>query len=110
MTETAPKTRIARPKRPEAGQVRLKDKPSDYTGADAPERVFFVNLWFMKYGTTDKFQGAALFISILLLILFVILAIISAIRPEASLIDKAFSWVGSTFLVVVGAAIGRSTK
>lgn len=90
---------------------RKLDKPTDYTGGDpAAGRVLVINLGFFKYGTSDRFQGAAILMSVILLGLVATLLIASILAdiPD-NRFDKIFSWLGSAFLLVVGVAIGRAT-
>lgn len=95
-------------KRPTTVDESSKDTPADYTGKDAPERVFHFNLGFLKFGTSDKIQGAAVLLSILILI--VICGVFAAGLSNSSnpWIEKAFGWLSSAFLFVVGVAVGRS--
>lgn len=91
---------------------RKLDDP-DYTAdTPAPGRILVISLPFFKYGTSDRFQGAAVLLSIVLLGVIAILLTASFIIdiPDGRF-DKIFSWLGGTFLLVMGVAIGRaSTK
>lgn len=91
---------------------RKLDDPDYTSDSPAPGRVLAINLPFFKYGTSDRFQGAAILLSIILLgviALFLIGSIFADI-PDGRF-DKIFSWLGGAFLLVMGVAIGRaSTK
>lgn len=95
-------------KKPEVVDVTSKDIPADYTGREAPERVFHFNLYFLKFGTSDRIQGAAVLLSILLLIVICGVIIGGISRPDNPWVEKAFGWLSSAFLFVVGVAVGRS--
>jgi hypothetical protein len=98
-------------KRPSSANVGIRDSPADYTGADAPERVLIINLFFLRYGTTDRFQGAAIFLPFFLLSLLAIVIIVGLIKSdETPWFDRVFSWLGSAFLIVAGVAIGRASS
>jgi hypothetical protein len=95
-------------KKPTAVDVSSKDNPSDYTGPDAPERVFHFNLKFIRFGTSDKIQGAAVLLSILLLLVIAGVIVAGLYNPTSPWIDKVFGWLSAAFLFVVGVAVGRS--
>ena len=95
-------------KRIDPDKMAGSDNPSDYTGSDAvPDRVLRINLGFFKYGTNDKTQGAAIFFSLLLLILIFLTIILQCFFP---IIDKFLPWLQSTFILIIGIALGRSSK
>lgn len=97
--------------RPNPGQVAGKDTPADYTGEEAPERVLRINLCFLKYGTNDKVQGAAIFICLFLLILFLLIIGCGAFFSSSrDWLEKPLPWIQNTFILVVGMALGRSIK
>lgn len=93
-------------KRPAAQDVIRKDGPADYTGPSANDRVLYINLGFIKYGTTDKLQGAALFLSIILLF-FVCVALILGFWMDSAWAKEAIAWLGTPLLLVIGVAVGR---
>ena len=98
-------------RRPKSNQVVHKDSPSDYTGDDASERVLRVNLLFLKFGTKDRVQGAAIMLSVLLLICVMAVSLLGFFSTDPSkilLFEKIFSWLGSTFVFVSGVAVGRA--
>ena len=99
-------------RKPPANRVAKKDTPNDYTGPDpVADRVLVINLWFFKYGTSDRFQGAALLLALFLLVMIAVLIVVSfCITIEDARFDKIFAWLGSAFLLVSGVAIGRATS
>jgi arginine exporter protein ArgO len=101
---------LRRLKRPQPSNVGPRDTPADYTGVDAPERVLIINLGILRYGTTDRFQGAAIFLSFILLFLLALVMIFGFICGETPLFDRIFGWLGSAFLFVAGVAIGRAAS
>ena len=88
------------------------DKVKDFTG-DEPvaDRVLAINLPFFKYGTSDRFQGAAILLALSLLLLITGLFVWSFLSeiPD-NRFDKIFGWLGSAFLLVMGVAIGRGAS
>ena len=88
------------------------DKVKDFTG-DEPvaNRVLAINLHFFKYGTSDRFQGAAILLALSLLLLITGLFVWSFLSeiPD-NRFDKIFGWLGSAFLLVMGVAIGRGAS
>jgi arginine exporter protein ArgO len=101
---------LRRLRRPQPADVRLRDTPADYTGSDAPERVLIINLFILRYGTSDRFQGAAIFLAFLLLLLLAAVVVLGIIYGETPWSDRVFGWLGSAFLIVAGVAIGRATS
>ncbi len=97
---------------PPPDKVVKKDELADYTGSDpVPDRVLVINLRFFKYGTSDRFQGAAILLALTLLLLIASIFVLSALLeiPD-NRFDKTFGWLGSAFLLVMGVAIGRGTS
>lgn len=100
-------------KRPPAGDVKPVDDLSDYTGDSASDRTFFINFYFMKFGTTDRIQGAAVMFSLFLLLLIfltIFLGAGSSNKEQMAWLDQAFRWLGSAFLFAIGIALGRSGR
>lgn len=97
---------------PSPDKVVKKDEPADYTGSGpVRDRVLVINLGFFKYGTSDRFQGAALVLAIALLFLVLLLIIASVVTDISDArFDGIFQWLGGTFLLVTGVAIGRATS
>jgi hypothetical protein len=83
-------------------------KSPDHTSNNAEGRVFFMNLCFMKYGTDDRVNGSAMFLSILLLIIIFVLIGVGIFYPESTWLERMFTWVGGAFFLVCGVAIGRN--
>lgn len=87
---------------------RYTSSAPDFTGDSAPERIFFINLFFFKYGTKDKAHGAAILLSLLLLFVILIVIGIGFRLGPSEWLDRVFTWLGSAFLFVAGVAVGRS--
>lgn len=83
----------------------------DYTNPkDATDRVFYLNLYFFKYGTNDKVHAASLLMSLILLFMIFSLLVIGLYSSEETWKDKLFSWLGSAFTFISGVAIGRGVN
>ena len=96
-------------KKPSPEHVKPKDKSTDYTGESAPERVLWINLYFIKYGTNDKFQGAAIFFSLLMIFLMLIMVIIGCFKCESQAwAEKFIGWLQTMLVFTVGIGIGKS--
>lgn len=104
----APPPKLPIPKRPT--KKVSTDQPSDYTGGgQSPNRVLYIDLWRIKYGTDDKFQGAAVMLSLLLILLLMVALSAGAYNKEFSPIsEKVVNWVQPVLTLVIGAAIGKS--
>ncbi len=95
---------------------RASDKPDkatikapDWTAPEAPDRAFYINLLVFRYGTSDKAHGAAVLLSVLLLLVIIGLVFFGhALGLSEAWLDRVFTWLGSAFLFVAGAAVGRS--
>jgi hypothetical protein len=95
-------------KRPNPSEVIAKDEPSDYTSESANERVFYLNMRYLRFGTTDKIQAAATLFALFLLAMIVLVIFAGLFSDKSQWLDKIFSWLGSAFLFLAGVAIGRS--
>lgn len=82
--------------------------PDDQTGPEAKGRVFYINLGFVRYGSTDKAHGAAVLLSLLLFLLMAAVLALSVCSPENALLERIFDWLSGAFLVIAGVAIGRN--
>lgn len=96
------------PDRPSPNDVTEKDRPEDYTGPSAPNRALFINLYFLKFGSDDKIQGAAIFVCICLTILIILVLMINTIKESSALTTAVLDWIKSPFLLALGAAVGRA--
>lgn len=94
--------------RPEKENVVRKDNPDDYTGNNASNRTFYVNLRFMKYGTSDRFQGAAIFLSVILLFLWMCIAVLGIWHHDWS--NELMGKLSPILTLVVGVAVGSAAK
>lgn len=79
------------------------------TAPQADHRVLFIDTKFFKYGTHDKGHAAALIFSFLLLAILAVLIFVGMNNPKSTWDSHAFNWLGSTFLVVIGVAIGKGS-
>jgi membrane-associated PAP2 superfamily phosphatase len=96
-------------RKPSPENVKPKDTPDDYTGPAASNRVLWINLWFLKYGTNDKFQGAAIFFALIVVVLIAVSLLIGCFCPEKQIwLDKHMSWLQWIFTFTIGIAIGKS--
>lgn len=75
---------------------------------NAPGRVFKIDLWRVKYGSSDKAHGSALLLSLLLFCLLAVTLALSVTYPDNTLLERIFDWLGGAFLVIAGVAIGRN--
>lgn len=82
----------------------------DYTGAEAHQRVFYVNLLFLRYGTNDKTHAAALILSFVLLVATVATFASGYFVEKTDWAEGATRWFGSSFLFVAGVAIGKGGR
>lgn len=96
-------------KRPEPGQVGRKDSPGDYTGPSADGRFFVINLWFMKLGSDDKLQGAALFLSVLFIALLCAV-IVFGFWGDPEWASRVLTVIVTPLMLVIGVAVGRSAS
>lgn len=86
---------------------------TDYTGKRADQRVLYINLYFLKYGTNDKVHAASLLISCFLLIvitLLIISTIFGWVDASDDFVEKMFDWLTNTVLFTIGVAIGGRAK
>ena len=79
----------------------------DFTGSDAENRILFVNCGFFRYGTDDKTHAAAILLSIVLLLVAILIILIGLFSSNLGWLERALSWVGTTFVFTAGVAIGR---
>lgn len=96
-------------RRPQPSEVLHRDSPADYTGPDASERVLYINLGFLKFGTTDRLQGAALVVLMLLFPILIVVIVLGMFPDSNAWADRIFSWVGPVIVLVSGVAVGRAT-
>lgn len=82
----------------------------DYTQPTAPERVFYINLLFFRYGTKDKAHGASVLLSLVLLITVIIVILLGLYVGPSEWLDRVFTWLGSAFLFIAGVAVGRNNE
>jgi len=80
----------------------------DYTGDSAADRVFYVNLVILKYGTNDKVHAAALILSMVLLIATIGIYAAGFFVTDTTWAERAAQWLGSAFLFVAGVALGKA--
>ncbi|NGX51905.1 MAG: hypothetical protein KR126chlam5_00194 [Candidatus Anoxychlamydiales bacterium] len=96
-------------KKPAPKDVNPKDNPSDYTSDKASDRFLYLNFRFLKYGTNDKFQGAAILFSFFIFILIIFTITMGFIFPSAcGWSEKCLGWLQNTFILIIGVAIGKS--
>lgn len=105
---TSPPRKVLR--RPSSEEVIQKDSPADYTGPDAAERVLHINLGFLRFGTTDKLQGAALVVLMLLFPILILVVILGMFPASNAWADRIFGWIGPVIVLVSGVAVGRASS
>lgn len=82
----------------------------DYTnGSGAPGRVLHINIPCFSYGTNDRGHAAAIFLSIVLLVMMMLCFAATLIKPEAPALDRILTILSSTFTLTVGIAVGRGS-
>jgi hypothetical protein len=97
-------------RRPEPENVWPHENENDYTGSQASERTFHFNLKFIKFGTKDRFQGAAILLTCFLLTVLLILLLVGAFLETAqNWLAPSTAWVQNSLLFVMGIALGRAT-
>jgi len=87
-----------------------KDSNSDYTSDEADNRFLRINLGFVKYGTNDKIQGAAMLLSLLFFMLISIAILIGFWGNKTEWAQNVLQIFGPTLTLVVGVAIGQATS
>lgn len=95
---------------PSAPDKDTKKAFHDFTGKTAPDRVLFLNLGFLKYGTSDKAHAASMALSGALLIMIALVAILGTFPSTSAWADTLLKMLGSAFTFVVGVAIGRGSS
>ena len=94
---------------PPAGSNVTLDSPADYTSdGDAPNRAFVLNAGFIKIGSVDPLQGAALFLSVVLTFILLVVALVGLSNPQWA--KDVLVCINSLLSMVVGVAIGRGSE
>ncbi len=106
MTEESLVNSDRRKKLPDADPAEsVIDKTTDYTAESAPKRTFYINLKFFKFGTPDHIQGAAITVSVILLVVFLLAATISIWSDK---VGQSLWFLTHLLSVTIGVAIGRN--
>ena len=79
----------------------------DMTGADADNRVLFIDVKLFKYGTADHARAASICLSVILLFLGFVLSIIGLWATNNSALERSIFWISSAFFFVSGVCIGK---
>ena len=95
----------------------ISRKPDKYTkkasdsfvGDGAPGQVFKFECLGFSYGTDDKSHAAALILSFLLIIIYLIFYLMGIIFDRDWIPDQLDN-IGTLFTLVVGVAIGQGSK
>lgn len=82
------------------------DRSTDYTADNAPRRSFYINLKILKFGTPDIIQGAAITLSIFLLIAIMVLGVLVTILPNRA--GHGMDILSYLLAAAIGVAIGRN--
>ena len=93
-------------KDPPKEPLPVVDNDADYTGPHAPKRSFFLHLGFMRYGTPDNLQGAAIVLSLILLVFLVIITMTSLFTGND--VSYGVNWLSHSLMMTIGVAIGRT--
>lgn len=64
---------------------------------------------FIKYGTNDKVQAAAILFSFLLLPIVILCVLFSIFKGSCDILDSILDWIKYVFIMGFGAVIGRSS-
>ena len=95
---------------PESRKDGRYDNEVDYSDPSVSGgRRFYLNFGFMRYGTSDAIQGAALLLTFVLLILVVISVVAAFWLPSESIKDIR-EWLTPPIMLTLGVAIGRSNN
>ncbi|MDX6750451.1 hypothetical protein SH611_11590 [Geminicoccaceae bacterium 1502E] len=93
--------------KPDAATREGLKAAADYTGAEASQRVLYVNLGILRYGTNDKTHAAAVVTSMSLLIMLAVVAVTGFYASDTGWRDEIFGWLTTVYLIVTGVAVGR---
>lgn len=92
--------------KPEEGDIIHADNPDDYLSPIERNETLFINFGIMKFGTSDRLQGASMFLAIILLFL-VMLALVGGIWNWAWA-KEVLVWLTTPLMLVIGVAVGRA--
>lgn len=79
------------------------------TGESAENRVFYINLGVIKYGTDDKVHAASFIFAAILLIVTVSFYAAGFETTNTQWAEEAVKWSGNTFLVIAGIVLGKAS-
>jgi hypothetical protein len=87
---------------------------SDQTGPEASGRTFYLNVGILRYGTSDKIQGAAILLALFILIFYLIVLTFSIFGSitvfNQTIIEKTLSALWNGFWLALGVAFGRGVN
>lgn len=95
-------------KRPEEGSILKKDSEQDYQSPIERNKTLYINLGFVKFGISDRLQGAAIFLTLLLLMLAFAAVTAGIWHPEWA--KEVLGWLTTPLMLAIGVAVGRSGK
>jgi hypothetical protein len=87
-----------------------REQLADMTGHQAEERLLFLNLRFIRFGTRDATQAGALILCLMLSVLLIADVIAGFWAVNGPWSDKIFGWASNTFVLFAGIAVGRGTR
>jgi hypothetical protein len=95
-------------------ESNVSHKPDKYTKMSfieggAPGQVFGLNWFGFKYGTDDKVHAAAVFLSVLLLVLIAFVCLLGTV-VDRSWIPTTLQGLIPAFTFVAGVAVGKSIE
>jgi len=81
----------------------------DMTAESAENRVFYINLGIMKYGTDDKVHAASFVFAAILLVVTVAFYAAGFHTANTQWAEEAVKWSGNTFLFIAGIVLGKAS-
>lgn len=105
MTEKQERTPLKKLPEDDSGTEAF-DRLTDYTADNAPRRSFYINLKFLKFGTPDIVQGAAITLSLFLLVTMIVLGGLATMLPDG--VGHSMAILSHPLAAVIGVAIGRN--
>lgn len=106
INEMVIRRRLKQPK--EEDILRGIEREEDYKSPIGRNKTLYINLKFVKFGVSDRLQGAAIFLSIILLVLTFVVLVIGLFNLDWA--KEVLGWLSSPLMLAIGVAVGRSGK